>query len=197
MENDSFKPVVQAIVIRERYCLGQPGGVLVWERQLPDTVTLRLQVRLVYRNAGKDPLILPLWQDPRLIVARNRDELERQNQSLIKFEPTIPHLEHPSVKDFKVIPPGDAIEPLPRENIILPVHTRSSEGSKSDMLGKRIFLQLELDHLQFSNSIAHRLADEWKRLGNLWTGKVRTEPIEVNVPLSPTISDCSREYKVD
>jgi hypothetical protein len=55
-------------------------------------------------------------------------------------------------------------------------------------LGKKLFLQLDLDHALLSGNLAHKLQEKWRSYGTLWAGKVRTQPIELDIPRSPKAS---------
>jgi hypothetical protein len=198
-----IKPQVRATVKGEKYCLGQPGGVLVWEKEAPGTITLRFHIEWTYTNPGAIPLILPLRKDSMLVVRTANRDLDR-NERLIRFTPRVPAVdvtrggtEHPTGPDFEVIPPGEKGKSMFGENVFMTVHTLSSEQDRTDLLGTKMFLQLELDHLQFSKQLADELGKKWKEYGYLWTGKVRTQPIEIDVPLAPNFADCSHEHKVD
>jgi hypothetical protein len=109
------KPVLEALVLKEYYCLGQPGGNGVPERLPPDAITLRLRVRLSYRNPSPRPIILPLLKGLTALVLSpaSRDNLQSRPQLIVPYfgrmtpddldfeggEPTLKH-------HFEVIPPG-------------------------------------------------------------------------------------------
>ncbi len=60
------------------------------------------------------------------------------------------------------------------------------------------YVQLELDHswLPVKGQEA-RILDWAHGVGYLWTGKVRTSPIEIEIPASPPSANCSFEFRLD
>ena len=81
----TVKPVLERLVLKEHYCVGQPGGVGVPERLPPDAITLRLRVRLSYRNPSPRPMILPLLKGLTALVlsSANHDNLQSQPQLIV------------------------------------------------------------------------------------------------------------------
>lgn len=178
------------------------------EHQPPDAITFRLQLTLFYRNNGSKPLILPTSEDPTLILSRSLEDVGRRtNQFEIQFrERRAPDsglaargvtLKRPREPYFQVIPPGEEGPLGLREYVVLQVHNPSSKQAQTELLGQKIFLQLELDHLRLPEKLAQDLADRWRQYGDLWVGKVRSEAMEFDIPASPEFADCSREYKID
>ena len=88
-------------------------------------------------------------------------------------------------------------QPGTDEYVVLDVYNSAAKFQKADLRGKKVFLQLELNHLLFPKSQADELTVRWERYGYLWTGKVKSNPIEIYIPKSPEISDCSHEYRID
>src|SRR5436190_15648968 len=204
---DAPPPVVSVTIKQEKYCLGQPGGInefFRFERQRPDTITLRLRVQLSYRNVGPYAIVVPIYHSvPRLLISRSLDDARHDRFSLIvPFNPIEPPddarfegIDAPD-KRYEVIRSSGPRYVHPFESqIYLRVHTPSLP--RRNLLGKKIFLQLELSYRWFSPALAKDLAIRWKNFGDLWTGKVRTEPIEIDIPASPEIGDCSNEYGID
>ncbi len=206
------EPTVEITAFKQYYCLGRPGGDGVPERLPPDAITLRLRIRLSYRNVGSRPLILPLLKGlTALVISPTRaGATRRQSERVVPYfgrmipedlsqegdQPTLNH-------NFEVIPPGGVFERrFSRETdfdeyVILDVRNPAGKFQRDDLRGKKIFLQLELNHLRFPKSQADELAVRWERYGYLWTGTVRSNPVEINIPRSPEFADCSHEYKID
>ncbi len=203
-EPKTVDPEARMVVTEQKYCLGQPGMVS-FEKQPPDAITLRLRVQFLYRNSNPNPLIIP-EEDPTLILSRSLADLTgRKNQFAFRFRPKRDsivttkefNLDRPVPPFFLVVRPGGEGEASFGEYIVMRVHNPSEKRSESEWLGKKVFLQLELDHLPFPKRFAQDLAAKWREYGELWTGKVRTEPLEVDIPASPKFGDCSHEYTID
>lgn len=204
-ESPEPPPSVRATIRNQYYCLGQPDGPIGLEPLPPDAITMRLRIQLAYRNVAQRPLILPVVSGlTALIVSRTADDAIHGRYELVvpyggrmtPFELKPEELTEPK-RDFEVIPPQSLSKYLSQgeEYAILSVH--DPRGRRPELLGRRIFLQLEFDHLRFSRSVARDLAIKWERYGYLWTGTVVTEPIEINIPRSPQFADCSHEYTID
>jgi hypothetical protein len=203
-ESRTVDPEIRMVVAKQKFCLGQPGFVS-FEKQRPDTITLRLTVQLFYRNRGPRPLIVP-EEDATLILSRTlADVTRRRNQFTIRFRPKRDSivtakefdLSNPAPPFFLVARPGEEGEASFSEYIVMRVHDPSERRAESEWLGKKVFLQLELDHLPFPKRFSQNLAAKWGEYGDLWTGKVRTEPLELDIPVSPKFGDCSLEYRID
>lgn|GEM_PF-5250314 len=107
------------------------------------------------------------------------------------------NLDRPDSRFFLVVRPGEEGESSFGEYIVMRVHNPSERRSKSEWLGKKLFMQLDLDHSKFPKRFVRDLAVKWREYGELWTGKVRTQPLEVDIPASPKFGDCSREHTID
>ena len=204
-EPKTVDPEVRMVVTEQKYCLGQPGFVSI-EKQPPDAITLRVHSRLSYRNSGSKPVILPVEEDAVLILSRSLEDVaRRKNQLALRFYKKRPrdlaehgiNLDRPAEPFFMIVPPGEESKFGFSQNVVLRVHNPSESRPESEWLGKKVFLQLELEHLPFSKRFAQHLAAKWSEYGDLWTGKVRTEPLEVDIPASPKFGDCSLEYRID
>jgi hypothetical protein len=212
LETNGPGPVLEAMVIKHYYCLGQPGGDGVFEQQPSDAITLRLRVRLSYRNVGSSPLILPLLKGLTAVIISPTlgDANQRRSQIVVPYfgrmtpeeisqegnEPTLNH-------NFEIILPGGVFKRrFEREGdfdeyVILDIYNPAAKFQKVDLRGRKLFVQLELNHLRFPQSQADELTNRWQAYGYLWTGKVKSSPMEIDVPRSPKFADCSHEYKID
>jgi hypothetical protein len=176
------------------------------EREPPDAITLRLLGQLYFRNPGLKPLIAPhIYHVSTLIVSRTPDDAARgRHQLVIPFESTKPSqedldnaLSYPD-ESFEFLPPGSfasSIELRRQRYIILRVRNTALPGDRQ-LLGKKVFLQLELAPLQLPANVAKEVRTMWTS-GHLWTGKVRTNPVEIDIPAAPEMADCSNIYKID
>lgn len=206
--NTGSGPTVRAAIRDQKFCLGEPG-IVSFEHQHPDTVTFRLRIELYYRNTGSKPVILPTSRDPVVILSRNSaDARRRQNQFHIRLREKKPpeeedleaigiDLDRPREPYFQVIPPGKEGSVALPEYVVLRVHNPSDKQAQTELLGKKIFIQLELDHSQLPKQLAQKLTDRWRKYGDLWVGKAKTEAMEFDIPVSPKFADCSLEYKID
>jgi len=105
-------------------------------------------------------------------------------------------LNAPSKMFFKFIQPNFE-DPWLSEHIEIVVHDPGAEGTHSELRGKSLFLQLELDHGLRPKGIDRQLRIRWQDSGFLWTGTVRTQPIEISIPQSPAASVCASWYRID
>jgi hypothetical protein len=200
-------PIVRLAVREQKFCLGQPGFISP-EKQPPDAITLRLLVDLFYRNTSSKPLILPVSEYAAIVLSRNpADVTQRKSQLIIPFRAKVPSgdenlsergidLSRPREPFFEIIQPHEEGRMSLTEYVILRVHDPSGRDPQGELLGKRVFLQLELDH-HLTQQVAQDLARQWHAFGDLWTGKIRTQPVELNISSSPVFADCSLEYKID
>jgi hypothetical protein len=197
--------VVSATIEQAKFCLGNPGSLLV-DRLSEDAVALRLRVWLSYRNVGSKSLILPTYHElSALIVSVGRLPLageSGQNQLVTHFKrrqkptdelPKDVSADSPFNPLFKVVPPNEELNKYFSESVVLPVHNSVASDLRSDLLGRKIYIQLELTHMGLSRRLESKLAARWERYGRLWRGRVRSNPIEIDVPKSPQIVDCSHE----
>jgi hypothetical protein len=198
-------PKIRIAVTGQKFCLGQPGFASQ-ENQPPNAVTLRFHASLYYRNDLPKTLILPIIRDIAVIVSRSQTDLShRANQltrrSSPKREP--PDLEggldltSPAPEFFEMVPAGEEKRSRLDEYVVLRVDSPAVGRNQVQLMGSTIFLQLELDYLQMPKRLANELELRWREFGELWTGRVRTEPIQVSIPMSPAFADCSHEYRID
>ena len=198
------EPQVEVALVQQKYCLGQPDGPV--DGQPPDAVTLRMTVRLEYRNSGQRPVIIPAMGHLAAVIVRpiSSDNTEPQRidtqftvRKPLTELPTDINKENPFNAWFKVIPSKDKFDKYFEHIVVLRVHCPSLHDRRFELLGKKIRIQLEITHKVFSERLTNALAEKWSSYGRLWAGTVVTHPIEVSVPLHPSISDCSHEYHMD
>lgn len=203
MTTQALAPDVMATAVKQYYCLGQPGDFLMGplaEPEKPETIALHLRFRLSYHNRAMVPLIVPSgFRVANLIF--NQSGATRK-PSIVPYAPwvsagdvTYGGIAKPN-GHFEVIPPGGTWVP-PEDRIYLKVHTGEPSNQQFELLGKKIFLRLELDHLRFDKALAMRLRKDWQSFGFLWASRVITNAIEIEIPQAPQFEDCSREYRID
>ena len=82
----------------------------------------------------------------------------------LDFEGDEPTLKH----HFEVIPPGGSSkwfnQPGTDEYAVLDVYNPAAKFQRAHLTGKKVFLQLELNHLRFPKSQADELTVRWARL---------------------------------
>lgn len=199
-------PEVTAVVTGQKYCLGPPTGLSL-ERVPPDAVTLMFQVQLAYRNTSFEPIIVPKVANPTIILSPSlNDASRRMNQIIIrpKLKRQLGDLEthgidvsFPKRPYFEVLQPGPQVQQRVTEDLSFRVHDPSDTQAKTEFLGKKVFVQVELDHLLIPKELAKKLAKKWSSIGTLWTGTVRTQPMEFSIPSSPETSVCPSQIRID
>jgi hypothetical protein len=165
-------------------------------------VTLRFHVKVFYRNMSRRPLIIPTVFESTLVVSRAlRDVRSGRAQWTLTLgghpsKVSFPQgdIEKPTRPYFQVVEPNE--EMSFETSVILLVHNPSVKTANTELLGKTIFLQLEQDHDRIQGDLS-KLADKWRRYGNLWFGKLRTEAIKVYIPASPSTLTCQSEARID
>lgn len=153
----------------KKYCMGQPNGTV--DNQGPDAITLRLKIRLSYRNLSQRPLILPIDGKLTALIVRTRpDETKPEDRFAVRLKPRqdaateLPvgiSTENPFSPWFKVISPKGEVDKYFGEYVVLCVHNPSLPDRRSELLGSRIRLQLEITHAGLSQSLANRLGRRW------------------------------------
>lgn len=188
---------VRLVAGRPHYCLGQPGGPTP-EHQPADAVTLRLTLYTYYRNIGKQPLILPHFDRFRVVASLSVQDgnlgqpewtvtqsPDRRGVRVTDSSPTAPY--------FEVLQPDEETHIAEAQWIVLRVHAPSAGNSRTELLGRSIFFRVDIDH----NTLERGLASRWKTFGDLWSGKLTTVPLEVQIPQVPEIANCDHEYRID
>ena len=195
---------VAGVITGQKYCLGQPTGIS-FERVHPAAITLMFQIHLYYRNVGPAPLIVPRLANPTLILG-STDANRHSGEVIIrpKFTREFGNLEErgidlsrPREDFFKVLQPGSGPQQWMTEDLAFRVHDPADDRSRTEWLGKNVFLQLELDHMMIPVALAAELSVKWRGIGTLWTGTVRTQTLQIKIPLSPATSVCPSQHRID
>jgi hypothetical protein len=66
-----------------------------------------------------------------------------------------------------------------------------------ELLGRKIFFQLDLNHAMLPREVVRDLQPKWRSYGSLWAARIRTQPIQINIPRSPETSRCASEFRID
>jgi len=202
-------PSVQVTVTKTTYCADEPMGEPRFgsAKDHPHAaITLRLRVRLCYRNVGTVSLILPIYHEiSGLIVSRvGADRKNGQNRRVIRFKPRRdPMDELPENLDtdvpvepyFAFIPPNQVFNTYD-EDVVLPVHNPRSANKQFELLGQKIHVQLKVSHSGLSPALSRTLGARWQKSGRLWIGRVLSQMIEIDIPVSPQIGDCSHDNEL-
>jgi hypothetical protein len=203
--------VATARIADRKFCLGTPIGGHATARGLaPDAISLNLGVRVSYRNVSTNPTILLRLSDWRVVLSPSlEDAAHLRGQTVFPYyesTPTRPwgpgdlpalDAELPEPKLFRIVPPGGVTDPEGLTNISFQVHKPSADGTGAELLGKKVVFQLELDHELIPDNVERALQARWRRYGIIWEGKIRTQPIELNIPQSPKASTCQSNERVD
>lgn len=202
---------VAAEITGQTYCLGMPiSGLMVNAKTLPpDAITLRLMVQLSYRNVGARPVILFRDAAEQIIISHSAaDALRQENQIVIPFRGRVMGPEALSDRSFleperPKSPPYDLLPPAPDGVLKIPldvrfqVHNPQERSPDTELLGKRVFFQLDLNHANLLGEILQDLQIKWRPYGTLWATRVRTKPLELNIPRSPKVEKCEAEFRID
>ncbi|MEQ1946341.1 MAG: hypothetical protein ABL995_04085 [Bryobacteraceae bacterium] len=201
-------PTATAAIVSSRYCLGTPSANLPMIRRngklepielYPlDAITLRLQLKVAYRNGGSMPWILPVANQAVVSAGVAPDMLAEVPQPFLgagsSAADRLPDGDEdaPNKTLFPAIAAGESLNfNNPLESIFVRVYTPSIR-SERDLRGKKIYLQMELLSSRWSPRLLTRLAKKWKNYGNLWTDTVRTQLVEIDVPRMPETADCAK-----
>jgi hypothetical protein len=197
-----------AEITDQKFCLGMSLVALVIPaggEVAPDAISLHLRVRVTYRNQGATPIILQISNDGHIVLSGNLEGAARHRHQVVipdwDFEPRhrlrredFPALTERPDDGFEVLPPGGAwADEATYSHLSFQVHKPAPGGTGRELLGKKVFLQLDLDHALLGGNLAHKLQSKWRSYGTLWAGRVRTQPVELDIPESPRAFQCKPE----
>jgi hypothetical protein len=177
-------------VEKAKYCR-QPAGFL----------TLRLTTIVEYHNEGSIPVILPriTTVNAVLLSLSEADALRRNYYSILRRKPPslpdrLPQRDRPAPNLFDILAPGASAGRS--HDVVFAVYVQGRGRQTTDLLGRDVYVQLEIEQWPFSASQGRQLTKSWRPYGVLLTGKVRTAPLSAHVERSPSIADCSGEYRM-
>jgi hypothetical protein len=200
---------VSAEITGQQYCLGMPSGGIDLKPLPPDAIRLRLMVRLSYRNVSARAMIFLKVADEQIVISHSlADAAHGKNQELIRFRGTLrPYLleDRETLESQRPTGPFEMLAPAPNGalpfsliyDLSFPVHDPSKRGPDTELLGKKVFFQLDLNHEMLPKEIARELEVKWRAFGTLWEQRIRTKPIELDIPSAPTASKCESEFRID
>lgn len=172
-------------LVGERYCYGDAEVFSVW-----------LKLRVKYLNATEKTLILDkeigkAWYG--LKVARSLDDLENGRY---EYNPNIDWFfsdkdqlhDRPSVNspgpDFAILNPGQAFEGE-IETAVVAQYESPRILADSIRPGVHVF-QMDLSAWNHPGE-ASGFGKSWQRIGQLVTGVVKTDPLEIRIPVNPKV----------
>jgi hypothetical protein len=196
-----------AEIAGQQYCLGMSADGIAYskgEELAPDAITIRLGLRVLYRNAGAGSIILPDEDNVHYVLSRSLEDIANlRHQVVIPYYSYEPRrtwrlrdwldpecCESPELINFKVLTPGATWTEDNAAYGGIQVHKPSPAGTGKELLGRKIFFQLQIDHAMIPKSVERNLQTKWHAYGTLWTGTIRTQPIELNIPNSPDGREC-------
>ena len=152
--------IATARIVGRKFCLGTPIGGHATSRGLaPDAISINLGVQVSYRNVSTNPAILLLLSNWRVVLSPSlKNAAHLLGQTVFPYHeltPTppwglgdLPALDagHPEPNLFRIVPPGGMTEPEGLASISFQIHKPSADGTGVELLGKKAFFQLELDH---------------------------------------------------
>jgi hypothetical protein len=174
-------------LISERYCAGDAETFSVWFR-----------IRMSYTNRTDRTLILDkeigkAWY--RVTVARSLEDL---NAGKYEYNPNIDWfftdkdqlLKKPSLAgpgpDFAVLPPGKTFESEVDPSVVTQ-YKSAKDVAGAIRSGTHIF-QMQLSAWN-RPGLPSEFEKSWKQKGQIVMGLIRTEPIEIRVPLNPKVEN--------
>jgi hypothetical protein len=172
-------------ILRQNYCPGDE-----------DLDTVRLQLRLVYTNAGATPLILYKGADlaTRLLVSRSPEEAAA---GLFEADTSVTWVtggggptfacSHPD-DSFVTLAPGATYETEADVTLFaLRGGARTSAGALKPGLH---FLQVEVPTWPGSHRQARALRDCWRGFGRFWADPVTSAPVPVSIEEHRAVTEC-------
>ena len=167
------------------------------ERLPQSYLALRLHVAVSYHNAGSRPLILPLERDRAVYTALKPVPLAEFKENFGLFDspvkamtelPTGVSPDNPTIPKnyfFTLIPAGGDMSPPLSEEITLPVSRKGVFRKYPDLRGHTVYVQLQFAHRKLATALEANLSDRWSRFGVPWTGTLKTNTIQIDVPMTP------------
>lgn len=172
-------------ILDEGYCIGDSELDGLW-----------LKVRLVYTNAGKEPIILykGSTEIARLMISHNLTEAAAKrfevNSSLTQITSGGENCYKGSVPTscFVSIPQRGSYEVETTVQLFV-VRGDAREITGAVKSGDHV-LQVEVPTWHESNQLADELSSRWQRNGMLWHEPVMSEPIRFTVTKDHKVVDC-------
>lgn len=174
--------------ISQRFCYGDAETFVL---------QLKLRLRLVNRTANKlilDKEIGKAWYG--VIVARNQEDLAagkyESNPNIDWFFsdkdklPNEPSLKSPGV-GFALLAPGQAFETEINTGVV--AQYDDPHEIKGAVRPGVHFFQMKLSAWnRFTGP--EQFEKRWEQFGQLVTGEIKTEPLEIRIPTNPNVENC-------
>ncbi len=77
------------------------------------------------------------------------------------------------------------------------VHNPAEHSPRTELLGEKVFFQLDLNHANLPEKIVKDVSIKWRPYGTFWSQRIRTTPIEIDIPRSPEVEKCAAEFTID
>jgi len=194
-------PVATMTIESAKYCFGSTGLVFIDKRHpVPtDAVMLLLKVLVSYRNPGSVPILLvPRYQTDKFTGLSPGDLAGPRGQSHTEFLDLVPARINgrPTVQVpiEEVILPGESSRFATPEQVVQIVY--SPQKRKIDLRGQKLWFQLEMHHYQITPRLGQELTQE-KPTTPWWTGTLRTNILDIDIPSSPPAEKCVVHYRID
>lgn len=95
----------------------------------------------------------------------------------------------------EVIPPGEAVR-VPWQEVSWQVY--SPGKPRESRLGQKLWFQLELVHYRLSLRFAQELTENEEENGiPWWTGTIKTNIFDFDIPPSPPVEKCVNKFRID
>ena len=165
----------------------------------PDDVTLRLPLRVRYRNHGSETVLLPAgFHALTEMTVNGHDEstILRDRRRPMDVEAALAASD-PEAGDFLIL--DSDVRYLTR--CLSPTdHGCSADGavirvvdgsSGLDLRGQTLRVVMTRDHRPLPPAAVAALNERWADYGTFWAGVVESEAVTINVPVNPLTRDCS------
>jgi hypothetical protein len=167
-------------VMTHRYC-----------SEASDAISLRLTLRLTYKNDTLQPIVL-LRLTPFLGLtlrdARSSEHSAEVHQLFSQyrfFDASKLKSEKPNARSFVTIPPGASYNDAVNELVI----ALGAKGS-SPLLGTDQYLTIETNTWPDQRNNGEVVQSAWKGTGLLWLDPVQSSPVRIHIDAAPDDRQC-------
>ena len=173
----------------------------------PGAITLRLAVNLTYRNQNDQPQIFQELPDINVVISPSlKEALQHKNQTAVQYGARRPpwrpgdgslETDRPQDSWFSILSPTPNGVRKIEYDVGFQVHNPAERSPNMELLGKKIIFQMDLNHAMLPGAIIRDLQAKWHSYGTLWATRIRTQPIELDIPKSPPTEKCTSEFTID
>jgi len=204
-------PTARLVIEDQKFCewngLRKSNPLIDQFREHTDMIAMRVKIRAIFKNSGKKALILPLFPEASVSIARQTrkeapfkaekvwtvQQMSAEERDLLSRGVDLSEPSHPF---FEVIPPGAEGEWALPFTVVIPVSRRLRGASGFPVVGQTVWIALEVDN-RLSEGLARVLALQWQSIGALWSDQTPTDPVSLVIPQSPHVTNCTGDYRVD